>query len=100
MEDMEQTDFFGVSGAVKFDKLGNRMSKVVVEQLRSKLEEFFYSIFFDEYIDGLYHRLARFDAEKGSIEWLGGEEPDGNRCWNYKYNYSSSSFSVIESIDV
>ncbi len=36
MDDMEQTDFFGVSGAVKFDKLGNRMSKVVVEQLRSK----------------------------------------------------------------
>lgn len=35
MDDMEQTDFFGVSGAVKFDKLGNRMSKVVVEQLRS-----------------------------------------------------------------
>jgi hypothetical protein len=33
---MERTDFFGVSGAVKFDKLGNRMSKVVVEQLRSK----------------------------------------------------------------
>ena len=37
MEDMEQTDFFGVSGGVKFDKLGNRMSKVVVEQLRSIL---------------------------------------------------------------
>ncbi len=33
---MESTDFFGVSGAVKFDKQGNRMSKVVVEQLRSK----------------------------------------------------------------
>ena len=33
---MEKTDFFGVSGAVKFDKLGNRMSKVVVEQLRSE----------------------------------------------------------------
>jgi len=31
------------------------------------------------YLDGLYHRLARFDAEKGSIEWLGGEEPDGSR---------------------
>ncbi|CAF5172376.1 unnamed protein product, partial [Rotaria sp. Silwood1] len=60
MDDMEKTDFFGVSGSVKFDKLGNRMSKVVVEQLRN----------------GLYHRLARFDAEKGSIEWLSGEEPD------------------------
>ena len=40
--------------------------------------------------DGLYRRLARFDAEKGSIEWLGGEEPDGNRCWNYRYTNSSS----------
>ena len=40
MEDMEKTDFFGVSGAVKFDKLGNRMSKVVVEQLRSKFLRF------------------------------------------------------------
>lgn len=38
MDDMEKTDFFGVSGAVKFDKLGNRMSKVVVEQLRSMFE--------------------------------------------------------------
>lgn len=36
MADMNKTNFFGVSGAVKFDKLGNRMSKVVVEQLRSK----------------------------------------------------------------
>ena len=36
---MEKTDFFGVSGAVKFDKQGNRMSKVVVEQLRSKFED-------------------------------------------------------------
>lgn len=36
MDDMKKTDFFGVSGAVKFDELGNRMSKVVVEQLRSK----------------------------------------------------------------
>ncbi|CAF2663216.1 unnamed protein product [Rotaria sp. Silwood2] len=75
MDDMEKTDFFGVSGSVKFDKLGNRMSKVVVEQLRN----------------GLYHRLARFDAEKRSIEWLSGEEPDGSRCWNYKYNYSSNN---------
>lgn len=75
MDDMERTDFFGVSGAVKFDKLGNRMSKVVVEQLRN----------------GLYRRLARFDAEKGSIEWLGGEEPDGNRCWNYRYTNSSTN---------
>ncbi|CAF1583392.1 unnamed protein product [Adineta ricciae] len=73
MDDMKKTDFFGVSGAVKFDELGNRMSKVVVEQLRN----------------GYYHRLARFDAEKGSIEWLNGEEPDGSRCWNYKHNYSS-----------
>ena len=40
MDDMERTDFFGVSGAVKFDKLGNRMSKVVVEQLRSMSETF------------------------------------------------------------
>ncbi|CAF1291203.1 unnamed protein product [Adineta steineri] len=75
MDDMKQTDFFGVSGAVKFDEFGNRMSKVVVEQLRN----------------GVYHRLARFDAERGSIEWLGGEESDGSRCWNYKYNYSSSN---------
>ncbi len=42
---MEKTDFFGVSGAVKFDKLGNRMSKVVVEQLRSKFEECFFFLF-------------------------------------------------------
>lgn len=44
-------------------------------------------------LDGVYHRLARFDAEKGSIEWLSGEEPDGSRCWNYKYNYTSSRFN-------
>lgn len=74
MADMNKTNFFGVSGAVKFDKLGNRMSKVVVEQLRN----------------GLYHRLARFDAEKSSIEWLGNEEPDGSRCWNYKYNSTNN----------
>lgn len=88
---MEKTDFFGVSGAVKFDKLGNRMSKVVVEQLRSMFERVFVDVQDDinRYLDGLYHRLARFDAEKGSIEWLNGEEPDGSRCWNYKYNYSS-----------
>jgi hypothetical protein len=44
---MEKTDFFGVSGAVKFDKLGNRMSKVVVEQLRSKFNLFdFLCIYF------------------------------------------------------
>jgi hypothetical protein len=47
MDDMEKTDFFGVSGAVKFDKLGNRMSKVVVEQLRSKFNLFdFLCIYF------------------------------------------------------
>jgi hypothetical protein len=49
-------------------------------------------LYFVFFLDGLYHRLARFDAEKGSIEWLGGEESDGSRCWNYKYNYSSSQF--------
>jgi hypothetical protein len=50
------------------------------------------------FVDGFYHRLARFDAEKGSIEWLGGEESDGSRCWNYRYNYSSSRiyFLILE----
>ncbi|CAF0772752.1 unnamed protein product [Didymodactylos carnosus] len=68
MEDMENTQFFGVSGFVKFDKQGNRMSKIVVEQLRN----------------GVYHRIARFDAQTGIIEWLRKEEKDGKRCWNYK----------------
>ncbi|CAF1122267.1 unnamed protein product [Didymodactylos carnosus] len=72
MEDMENTQFFGVSGFVKFDKQGNRMSKIVVEQLRN----------------GVYHRIARFDAQTGIIEWLRKEEKDGKRCWNYKNNSS------------
>ncbi len=50
---------------------------------------------YDRFLDGLYHRLARFDAEKGSIEWLNGEEPDGSRCWNYRYNYSSSNIFLL-----
>jgi hypothetical protein len=44
MDAMEQTDFFSVSGAVKFDKLGNCMSKVDVEELRSEFAEFFFSL--------------------------------------------------------
>ena len=44
--------------------------------------------------------MARFDAEKGSIEWLNGEDSDGSRCWNYKDNYSSRricfSFDTID----
>jgi len=94
---MNKTNFFGVSGAVKFDKLGNRMSKVVVEQLRSSLLNMFIcQIKKFPFSDGLYHRLARFDAEKNSIEWLGNEEHDGSRCWNYKYN-STSKFPIDRS---
>ena len=87
---MERTDFFGVSGAVKFDKLGNRMSKVVVEQLRRESHRVRAIDRTLPVSDGVYRRLARYDAEKRSIEWLGGEEPDGSRCWNYNSSNSSS----------